>query len=334
MSLEILKPGLLTTIQDTGRYGYQKQGVMVNGPMDSFALRIANLLVGNDEREGALEITLLGPKIRFAEQMLIAVCGADLSPRIGGQPLPSWRPVLVQAGSVLEFGASAEGCRAYLAVAGSFAVPEVLGSRSTFLRAGIGGYQGRALQAGDVLTLRSSSEQARLRIAQLAGVAGNDPFIATDWAVSRELLPAYRTNPVLRVMRGAQFDEFEPASQAQFWGSAFTVTPQSDRMGYRLQGELLALSEARELLSEAVTAGTIQVPSDGQPIILLADRQTTGGYPKIAQIAAVDLPVIAQVKPGEHVRFQEISVAEAEALYIARERELQLFKQGISMTVI
>jgi antagonist of KipI len=330
MSVGIIRGGLLTTVQDLGRYGFQKHGVLVSGAMDAFALRLANLLVGNEEGAAALEITLMGPTLRFEQPTLIAIGGAYLSPKLDGKPVPEWRPVWVRAGSQLTFGAPVAGCRAYLAVAGGFAVPEVLGSRSTFLRGGIGGHEGRALAAGDLLVIGTPSVAAVQRMEQLECFAGNEPFAATDWVVSSHLLPDYSKNPVLRVMRGAQFDAFDEASRAHFIGNSFRVTPQSDRMGYRLQGDSLKLVEPLEMISEAVTAGTIQVPSDGNPIVLLADRQTTGGYPKIGQIATVDLPLIAQVKPGDTVRFQEISLSQAQELYVQRERELELFKQGIT----
>ncbi|MGZ4164703.1 MAG: KipI antagonist, partial [Tumebacillaceae bacterium] len=177
------------------------------------------------------------------------------------------------------------------------------------------------------------SAHAQRRITQLEARAGNDPFAATNWVVSQRLLPDYRRDPMLRVMRGAQFDAFTEGSRVQFLGDTFAVTPQSDRMGYRLQGEPLQLSAPLEMISEAVTAGTIQVPPEGNPIVLLADRQTIGGYPKIGQIATVDLPLIAQVKPGETVSFCEITVSEAQALVVRRERELHLLKQGINLTV-
>lgn len=331
MSIRVIRSGLLTSVQDLGRYGLQKHGVIVSGAMDSFALRVANLLVGNGEGEGALEITMLGPTLLFEENSLISVCGGSLSPRIDGHPVPEWRPVYVKRGSVLQFGAPLSGCRAYLAVAGGFDVPVVMGSRSTYLRAGIGGFQGRALREGDVLPVRPPSEWAARRMNELAATAGSHSFAASGWGVSREILPAYGKNPVLRVVRGTQFDRFAPDSRERFFNSEFLVTPQSDRMGYRLAGPRLSLSKREELVSEAVSAGTVQVPSEGNPIVLLADRQTTGGYPKIAQVITVDLPVIAQVKPGEKIRFQEIPLDAAQELYVLREMELRLLKQGVAM---
>ncbi|GAB7387938.1 5-oxoprolinase subunit PxpC [Bacillaceae bacterium] len=330
MALKIIRPGLHSSIQDLGRYGYQKYGVGTSGAMDSFALRTANLLVGNEEGEAAIEMTLIGPAVRWEADALMAITGGDLSPTIDGHPVPLWRPVYVKKGSVLRFGACRSGCRAYLAVAGGFALPEEMGSRSTYLRAGIGGYRGRALREGDVLPWGTPTPQGLSLMRRLARAALSLPFSATDWYVSCELLPGYAENPMIRVMRGNQFDCFTAESRNDFFRHPFQVTPQSDRMGYRLRGPSLQLSDPLEMVSEAVANGTIQVPPDGNPIILLADRQTTGGYPKIAQVATVDLPVIAQVKPGEKIRFQEISLQEAEELHWAREKDMEWLKQGIA----
>lgn len=333
MSIRILRPGLLTTIQDTGRFGYQQQGVIVSGAMDAFALRIANLLVGNAEDEAALEITLMGPSLRFEADLLISICGGNLSPAVDGNPVPLWRPVYVRSGTTLEFGACRTGARAYLAVSGGFDVPIVMRSRSTYLRAGIGGFEGRALQEGDVLRAGVPSAPATLYMTRLAGRTGSCPFHAADWFVGGELLPVYAPNPSIRVIRGHEFGRFAAESQALFLSGGYQVTPQSDRMGYRLKGPVLKLKESEEgeMLSEAVSFGTVQVPSDGNPIILMADCQTIGGYPKIAQVATVDLPVLAQVKPGETIRFAEISVQEAERLYLKRETDMVMAAKAMAL---
>lgn len=331
MSIQVIRPGLLTSIQDMGRYGLQKHGVIVSGAMDPFALRVANLLVGNDEVEAALEMTMIGPKLRFGEDTLIAVCGGELSPAVDGQKIPEWRPVLIKKGSVLSFGTARSGCRAYLAVAGGFDIPVVMGSFSTYLRAGIGGFQGRPLKEGDVLTIRIPSEQSIRRIHRLYDHVSSDRFSFSAWSVSMDVFPAYQPNPVIRAMRAGEFDWFTAESVERFFSEEFLMTPQSDRMGYRLSGPQLRLERPRELISEAVTAGTVQVPSEGNPIVLMADRQTTGGYPKIAQVATIDLPVLAQVKPGEKIRFQAITLEEAQELLRKQEREFQLLKQGIHL---
>ncbi|XJZ28699.1 biotin-dependent carboxyltransferase family protein [Bacillota bacterium Lsc_1132] len=329
MSIQVIRPGLLTSIQDLGRYGMQKHGVIVSGGMDAFALRVANILVGNEEGEAALEITLQGPKLHFTEDSLIAICGGNLSPAVDGQAIPQWRPVFIKKGSMLSFGAVKSGCRAYLAAAGGLDVPMVMNSRSTYLRAGIGGFHGRALKDGDVLKVQTPSELAIRRMRHLSDKAGAKPFAVSDWSVSKEMLPTYFSRSVIRVIRGGQFHWFTSESRELFFKEEFFVTPQSDRMGYRLSGQKLELSQPRELVSEAVTAGTIQVPSEGYPIVLMADRQTTGGYPKIAQVASVDLPILAQLKPGEKIRFQEIQLEEAQELLRRRETEMQLLKHGV-----
>ncbi|SEN22726.1 biotin-dependent carboxyltransferase family protein [Lihuaxuella thermophila] len=332
MSLKVIRAGLLTTIQDLGRFGMQKHGVIVSGAMDPFALRIGNLLVGNEEGEAALEMTMLGPSLLFQRDSFIAICGGDLSPRLNGEKIPGWRPVFVRRGSILEFGAPVSGCRAYLTVAGGFDIPLVMESRSTYLRAGIGGFQGRALKEGDVLNLRTPSEQVIKRMRHRSEAAGSRSFLVSEWSVSSGFLADYRKkNPVIRALPGGQWNRFTSDSREKFFSQEFQVTGQSDRMGYRLEGPKLSLSGPLELISEAVSNGTIQVPPSGNPIILLADRQTTGGYPKIAQIASVDLPLIAQVKPGEKIRFQPVTLEEAQELYRKREMEIEMLKQSIAL---
>ncbi|GAB6932116.1 5-oxoprolinase subunit C family protein [Calditerricola satsumensis] len=329
MTVTVLRPGLLTTVQDLGRTGWQRFGVPVGGAMDPFALRVANALVGNDDGAAAMEITLQGPQLRFDEDALIAVCGADLSPAVDGAPLPQWRPVLVQRGSVLAFGRPRWGVRAYLAVAGGWDVPIVLGSRSTDRRAGLGGVEGRALREGDRLIAGIPAAPAQRLMAALSGRLGRRPLASVPWRVSPRAFPAYAAQPTVRALRGPEFDAFSPAAQAAFFARPFRVTPQSDRMGYRLAGPALALREPIELVSEGVSAGTVQVPPDGQPIVLLADRQTVGGYPRIACVATVDLPVLAQMPPGATVRFREVSLGEAQALLARREQLLRRLRAAI-----
>ena len=328
MSIKILRPGLLTTIQDLGRTGYQKHGVIVSGAMDSYALRLANLLVGNEEGEAALEMTLTGPSLKFEEDSLIAITGADFSATIENESIPTWKPIYVKKGSLLQFGAVKSGCRAYVAFAGGFNLPKIMGSRSTYLRAEIGGLQGRALKAKDMITLRAPIDQSK-RIMRTLSQRITKAFATSTWKLNEELIPTYKNHAIIRVMCGSQFNDFSSESQRVFFQTPYQIATQSDRMGYRLLGETLALRHSVEMISEAIANGTIQVPPDGNPIILLADRQTIGGYPKIAQIVSVDLPLIAQVKPGELIQFQKIQLEEAEHLYIKRENELQKLKAGL-----
>lgn len=323
--ITIIKPGLLTTIQDNGRYGFQKYGIISSGVMDSYSSRIANLLVGNDENQAVLEITLLGPTIYFEQDALISLCGADLSPTINNQPAPHGRPLYVKKGSRLCFGASKWGCRSYLAAAGGFAIDDMMGSKSTYLRAGIGGFHGRTLKSGDRLTFQPPGHMS-LNISQkLKKSINGGPFHGTNWYSG---IP-YQKDSAIRVMEGRDFSLFCDKSIERFFTDKFIVTSKSDRMGYRLQGPSLLLKKPAEMISEAVNFGTIQVPPDGNPIILMADRQTIGGYPKIGQIATVDLPLIAQAKPGELLVFKKISLEESQLLYLKREQTIQLIKQGI-----
>lgn len=324
MGVKVIKPGFLTTVQDLGRVGYQKYGVVVSGAMDSFALRAANILVGNDDNTPGLEITMIGPSLRFQKDAWISICGGDLSAKIDGITVPLWRPIFVKENSLLTFQGPINGCRAYLAVAGGFEVNRVMESSSTYIRGAIGGIKGRALSENDILTIGHSSDKFNIHL-------GSEPFYAASWSVSRDIFPQYDNNPVIRIMRGREFELFTEKSQTDLVASGFVVSPQSDRMGYRLSGPTLQLREPYEMISEAVTAGTIQVPPDGDPILLMADRQTTGGYPRIAQVATVDLPILAQVKPNEKIQFVEITHNQAEKLYLQREHDLQALKLGIRL---
>ncbi|WP_110113489.1 biotin-dependent carboxyltransferase family protein [Bacillus sp. CGMCC 1.16541] len=325
MSLKIVRPGLLTTIQDLGRRGYQKEGIIESGPMDPFALRVGNLLVGNDEREGSLEITLMGPKIQFEDDHLIALTGGNLSPKLDGQPIKMWRPILVSKGSLLEFALPVEGCRTYMAVSGGLAVKEVMESKSTYLRAELGGLHGKALQPGDVIPCGEITDQAKPFLKELK----QSRLQQAIWTLPPSLLPTYKDEPVIRVMKGLEYDLFTSESQHQFFEESFQITPQSDRMGYRLKGAELALLEPKEMLSSAVTFGTIQVPADGNPIVLLADHQTTGGYPRIAQVIQADYSKMGQTAPGKKVSFKEISLVEAEKLYIEQEKKINNIKWAL-----
>ncbi|PGS51136.1 biotin-dependent carboxyltransferase family protein [Bacillus sp. AFS041924] len=329
MSIKVCRPGLLTSVQDLGRYGFQKYGVIVSGAMDATSLRIANLLVGNEEGEAALEVTLMGTSFLFEKDLLISITGGNLSATIDGELVTLWRPVYVKVGSVLHFKACQSGCRAYVAIAGGFAVDEIMESKSTYLRGEIGGYKGRALKEGDLLLCNEIPQRAIKLFQQLKSKAQSHQFAATNWHVNSESFMEIKKNAVVRVIRGGEFDRFTSSSQAQFFEQEFQITPMSDRMGYRISGPTLQLEESFELISEAVSHGTIQVPKDGNPIILLSDRQTIGGYPKIAQVATVDLPLIAQLKPGEKIRFKEITLEGAEQLYMKYEQQMEQLKVGL-----
>lgn len=319
--LKILKSGLQTTVQDLGRTGFQKYGVIASGVMDPFAHRLANLLVGNKEQAATIEITLVGPAIKFTEDAIIALCGGDLSPRIDDKAVGMWRMLVVGKGSTLTFGEPHMGARCYLSIAGGIAIPKVMGSRSTYLRAGIGGFQGRALEKGDEVPAGQINKQQK----KIMQKSTENEF---DW-----LLPParYFEEPVIRMMPGRQFDLFDDNSRQRIFNEPFTVSPNSDRMGYRLEGTGLFLKTPKELISEAVSFGSVQVPADGNPIVLLADRQTTGGYPKIGQVASVDLPLISQLKQGQQLRFKEISLEDAQQRLIGQEQAIRQMKAAIQL---
>jgi antagonist of KipI len=334
MTLKILEPGLLTTVQDLGRVGFQQYGVVVGGVMDEISAKIANVLIGNMEDDALLELTLMGPAILFQSDTLISICGADLSAEIDGKHVPLWRPIYVKEGSILRFGRPQQGCRAYLAIAGGIDVPVVMESRSTYVRGGIGGYQGRAIQKGDVISQNKiNSKHTKALEVFLSHRIGTAPFHTVRWAVSSHIMSVYKKNPEIRFIKGPQYNQFTEKSRKQLLTEQYQVTSHSDRMGYRLSATALELSKPIELLSEAVTMGTIQVPNDGQPIILMSDRQTIGGYPKIGHVASIDFPVLSQVMPGEKLTFKKISLHDAQKMLIEREKTLTELKIGISLAL-
>lgn len=311
--LEVITPGLLTTIQDRGRHGYQAFGMPVAGAVDEFALRVANILVGNPEGAAALEMTLLGPKLKVLAPVKVALTGADLGARINGAEFPRWETVAVNPGDEISFTAAREGCRAYLAVAGGIDVPEVMGSRATYLRGKIGGIDGRALKAGDVLSAGSLQERN----------------LPTGTRLAEGLIPKYSSAITLRVIPGPQDDHFTEAGLETFFQSEYTVTTEADRMGYRLQGPTIEHKEGADIISDGIPLGAVQVPGHGLPIVMLADRQTTGGYPKIATVCSVDLSLIGQAKPGDTVRFATIGREEALQLLQDRETALKKWKDSL-----
>lgn len=312
MEISVIRPGMLTSVQDLGRPGHRASGVPVSGAADPIALRLANLLVGNAEDAAALECTLVGPELVFQQETIFAVAGATFD------KLPPWTPIRAAAGERIEFGPCRKGCRAYIAVAGGIAVPLVLGSRSTYLPGGFGGFEGRALRAGDVL--------------QAAGnrVAGAFPPAAlkapVSWHIDARLLPPYSTAAAVRVVRGSE----APVFDTKWPDTEFRVTAQSDRMGVRLSGAPLRHAPRSERRSGPVSVGTVQVPPDGQPIVLLADAQTMGGYPKLAHVISVDLPLVAQLRSGDTVRFSEVSLAEAHRVWLAREHAIAILREGLA----
>jgi len=305
-TISVMRPGLFTTIQDRGRWGHQASGVSVSGAVDLVSHRVANLLVGNEADAATLEVTLVGPELRIEGPARIAVAGADLRPSIDGATVRMGAPVACRAGSVLRFGERATGARAYLAFDGGIDTPLVLGSRATHVGAALGGLDGRALRAGDRLPLGVSGGVRPLRT--IAHVKGSDPKVAGGAR--------------LRVMPGPQDDFFPEAAFALLERSRFIVTPQSNRMGYRLSGTAVPRIPNREMISDAAFVGGIQVPASGEPILLMSDRQTTGGYPHVATVITADLPLAGQLAPGDWVEFERCT--RAEAIAALRDQEAML----------
>ncbi|GMK41822.1 hypothetical protein PCCS19_48810 [Paenibacillus sp. CCS19] len=345
MSLIVQKPGLYTTVQDRGRNGYRSAGLTGGGAMDEYALRVANLLVGNEEGEAGLELTLAGPVLRAEADLLIAITGADMTPRIDGRELAMWRPLYVPAGATIRFGVARLGCRAYVAVAGGFGTAAALGSRSTDARARLGGIDGRPLRAGDAVPCGMAAGAAapsRWAAAWLAALAarsssaavaegeGRPPAWAAWYAPPQAYGGASEAGIELRVMPGSEHGQFSEAARGAFYSGRYRVQAASDRMGVRLEGSPPLQRIAKdELLSHGIVPGVIQVPDGGQPIILAADCQTTGGYPKLAHVAAVDMPLLAQAKPGDWITFQPIELDEAQRLYLATEQAIRALEWAV-----
>jgi biotin-dependent carboxylase-like uncharacterized protein len=287
--------------------GYRAYGMPVSGVMDRYSYTMANILAGNGRGAAVVEMTLRGGRFNFPREAYVAICGADMQARLNGKKVRNWSGFYVPAGSELAFGFALAGCRAYLAISGGIVVPQVMGSRSTYLRAGIGGYQGRALQAGDVL-----------EIARVEGLS----FRPNDLAHSA--VPTYGNSLRLRVILGPQDDLFTEGAVATFLNSVYTVSPRNDRMGYLLEGEHLIHKSGPDIVSDALCPGSIQVPGSGMPIVMMADCQTTGGYAKIATVIAPDLAMLAQAKAGDKVNFVACSDADALAARIAENELYQL----------
>jgi antagonist of KipI len=296
-------PGLLTTVQDAGRYGFQDRGVPPAGALDLDSLELANLLVGNPRGEAALECSLSGPELEFTGEQVFAITGAPMNPRLNGASVARYETLTARAGDVLSLGMAEEGVRAYVAIGGGFDLPLVMGSHSTYIRGGFGGFEGRALRAGDRLRLRTPP--APLRPERLV--------------IPAAFRPGFPSAIDLRALPSHELDRFEEASLDLFFSSQWRVSSQSDRMGCRLEGQVLAHRRGADIISEGVQTGTVQVPGNGLPIVLLADRQTTGGYTRIAHVIKADLPLLGQVRHGDLVRFRKTTLEEARKLLLERD---------------
>jgi len=318
-----IRAGFLTSVQDLGRIGLREFGISLGGAVDPHALRVANLLVGNAESAAGLEITFGGLRLRFADDRILSWCGGNFDARVGSTALLSGHPAFVHGGEEFSIDSPMIGCRAWLAISGGIDVPIVLGSRSGDLRAGFGGIKGRPIRDGEEIPLGGNPAHSVKLIKKL-----HTEKVA-PWKPPHDWSSPARREPALRYTRGAGAHQCAPAALELFRSARFFVSPDSDRMGVRLDGPVLEHSSDGDLLSEAVAPGTVQVPPSGRPILLLNDCQTIGGYPKLAHVITVDLAVAAQLRPSDLVRFREVSLAEAHRALSERERDLEQFRRGI-----
>lgn len=313
MGIKIIKAGILTTIQDMGRYGYQETGMAVSGVMDTRSTSIANILVGNDENEGAIEVTMMGPTIEFTADNIIAVTGGDLSAKLDGTDFPRYQAVLVKAGQTLSFMAPKAGSRAYIAFAGGLDVPVVMGSKSTNLKSKIGGLDGRKLENGDEIGF--TAPKTSLPNMEKRKVAVPD-FSAKEHE--------------LRVVLGPQDDYFPQSSIDVFFNNEYTISNEYDRMGCRMQGPVIKHKIGGDIITDGISFGAVQVPSHGNPIVMMADHQTTGGYTKIGNVISVDLPILAQCMPGHKIRFKSVAIEVAQYWYCREKKELNELKAELN----
>ena len=312
MGIRVLKAGMLTTVQDLGRNGYQSQGFSVAGVMDVRSFKIANLLLDNPENEAVLEFTLIGPTLQFTSDTIIAITGGDFQPTVNGEPAPMYTALYMKRGDILKFGSARTGSRGYIAFSSYLDIPVVMGSRCTNLKSKIGGYKGRKLKDEDYIGFRIKRRYL--------------PYF-----LSRKLdLDEFDEEEVtLRVVMGPQDDMFTKQGIHTLLSETYTVTSDFDRMGCRLEGPFIASKNGSDIISDGIAFGSIQVPAHGKPIVLLADRQTTGGYAKIATVASVDIPKLVQRKTDHKIRFQAITVEEAQKLYLEEEEQYVTMRNQI-----
>ena len=302
--IRILDAGPQTTVQDLGRTGQMRYGIPPSGPVDRFAFVLANRLVGNADTAAALECTLIGPRFEITDAGAIAITGAEMPVTVNGRSAAGWSTIAVKAGDVVKLGPARTGVRSYVGVAGGLDVPLVLGSRSTYLRGRVGGVEGRALRKGDELRVFPSGPVEPRRVEPRA-------------------IPDYTGEPTVRAVLGPQADRFTAEGLEALFGGRYEVLPQSDRMGSRLRGPRIAHARGHDIVSDGIALGSIQVPGDGQPIVLLVDRQSTGGYTKAATICSFDIWRVGQARPGQSLRFHQIGVDEAHRLFREADRALE-----------
>ena len=309
--IKILKSGLFTTIQDKGRWDYQKFGMSVAGAMDQFAMRVANMLVDNEEFCAVIETTFLGPEIEFFCDEVIAITGGDMSPKLNGETVQMWTSLLVEEGDKLTFAGAKSGVRSYIAFSRALNVPEIMGSKSTFVRGNLGGFEGRKLDNGDEIPLGERE------------IASKGSFL------SNKDTPIYQKDNKIRVVLGPQDDYFTDEALNLFLNTSFQITSEADRMGYRLDGPKIGHKAGADIISDGIVFGSIQVPGHGSPILMMADRATTGGYTKIATVITPDLSTLAQMGPGASIRFEKTSIQQAQDIYKDYENKLKDIKKNI-----
>jgi antagonist of KipI len=300
---KVIKPGLQTTVQDLGRFGFREYGVSPSGAMDAYSLQMGNILVGNEIGEAALEAPLIGPVLLALHDVSIAICGGDFTPNINNLEVSLWKSMVIKEGETLSFGRVKKGARTYICVAGGIQVPRVMKSKSTFLTGKFGGFDGRALEEGDILY-------------------GN-PFIRRNRFLDTNLIPEYKNPLSVRVILGPHKEKFTPLGINTFLNEEYILSPQSNRMAFQLNGPKIEHSGGADIISDAIPFGGIQIPASGQPIILMAEHQTIGGYSRIGSVISTDLPLLAQALPGTKIRFKEISLNSAQNLLINSRKRVQ-----------
>ncbi len=320
MSILVLKPGLLETIQDTGRFGYSQWGINPGGAMDRYAAQVANMLVGNPPEEAVLEVHFPGPQLLFEQTSLISICGSDFTPMLDGTPIPVWQPIVVRKNTALHFDGLNYGGRCYLALHGGFEIDQWLNSYSTHLRAHAGGYQGRRLEKMDRLFPRES------RMYFPAWIRENQDLTMLHWRA--DVQKVYEHPHDIYITEGHEFSQLTEESCHDLINESFMVHPSSDRMGYQLKGEPLQLKVPLEMVSSGVSFGTVQLLPSGQLVVLMADHQTTGGYPRIAHVISAHLPKLAQLRPSDTIQFSRISIEYAEALLLSQKRDLTVLQRA------
>ena len=304
---KVVNSGIFDTIQDLGRFGFQQYGMPVSGAMDTYALRIGNRLLGNEENKAGIEISIPGLSLEVLSRTVIAITGANFDPTINNSPAPMWEAIEVKKGDIISFDQIKSGCRSYLLVAGGIDIPIILRSKSTYVRGKIGGLKGRPLKKADIINIGKTNQE-------LQNIIGRK--------VSVNNLPAYHRENEIRVILGPQDDYFTKDGLHAFLNSSYEITVNSDRMGYRLKGPKIESKGGSDIITDGIPLGSIQVPRNGMPIIMLADRQTTGGYAKIATVISVDVDKFAQMKPGNKVKFTQVNLEEAQQLLGEREKKV------------